>query len=244
MIFRFVCYVLAMSGRFGYVLPQRRMSRSKRAGLLFPVGQIHRSLRKTFGTARIGKMAPIYLTSVLEYTMAEIFDMAGHLVKMMSDRRTEQVITPRHIRLVIHNDDELREVFKGVILPSSGGGNLDKDYIRKMKFPAQEELDTEFEEEEEEVRDTRRTGVQQGSRASCLDSNGNVRKKKTSKHNCPQVIDLTPNSHDEEEEQSVRPKMKKTPKVPQVIDLTPNSHDEEEELSVRPKMKKTPKVSK
>ena len=159
-------------------------------------------------------MAPIYLTSVLEYTMAEIFDMAGHLVKMMTDRRSEQVITPRHIRLVIHNDDELREVFKGVILPSSGGGNLDRDYIRKMKFPAHEELDTELEEEEEEEdRDTRRTGVQQGSRASSLDSNANVRKKKDSDHYCSQVIDLTPNSHDEEEEQSVRPKMKKTPKV-------------------------------
>merc|ERR1712025_572812 len=38
--------------------------------------------------------------------------------------------------------------------------------------------------------------------------------------------------------------MKKTPKVPQVIDLTPNSHDEGEVQSARPKMKKTPKVSK
>ena len=48
-----------MAGRRGaYVVP-KRMSRSARAGLLFPVGQIHRNLRKRYSCQRVGKLVSL-----------------------------------------------------------------------------------------------------------------------------------------------------------------------------------------
>jgi histone H2A len=42
-------------------------SRSSRAGLQFPVGRIHRLLRKGHYAQRVGAGAPVYLAAVLEY---------------------------------------------------------------------------------------------------------------------------------------------------------------------------------
>ena len=49
-------------------------SRSAKAGLTFPVGRVHRLLRKGNYAQRIGSGAPVYLTSVLEYLAAEILN--------------------------------------------------------------------------------------------------------------------------------------------------------------------------
>uniref|UniRef100_A0A914VL74 Histone H2A n=1 Tax=Plectus sambesii TaxID=2011161 RepID=A0A914VL74_9BILA len=46
-------------------------SRSSRAGLQFPVGRIHRLLKKGNYAERIGAGAPVYLAAVLEYLVAE-----------------------------------------------------------------------------------------------------------------------------------------------------------------------------
>ncbi len=48
------------------------MSRSGRAGLVFPVGRIHRLLRKGNFAERIGGGAPVYLAAVMEYLVAEV----------------------------------------------------------------------------------------------------------------------------------------------------------------------------
>jgi len=153
-------------GRLGYVIPMR-LSRSRRAGLLFPVGQIHRSLRKRYNIARVGKMAPIYMTAVLEYTMAEILETAGVLSRLLTNRRhgEDLHITPRHIRLAIVNDEELSKVFDGAILPSSGGGNyISKKNIRQIKGTVDESSDDEKEVE-------RRKGGHKASRANSKNSN-------------------------------------------------------------------------
>ena len=42
------------------------MSRSSKAGLQFPVGRIHRLLRKGNYAQRVGAGAPVYLAAVLE----------------------------------------------------------------------------------------------------------------------------------------------------------------------------------
>uniref|UniRef100_A0A8B9HCJ2 Histone H2A n=1 Tax=Astyanax mexicanus TaxID=7994 RepID=A0A8B9HCJ2_ASTMX len=42
-------------------------TRSSRAGLQFPVGRVHRLLRKGNYAGRVGAGAPVYLTAVLEY---------------------------------------------------------------------------------------------------------------------------------------------------------------------------------
>ena len=50
-------------------------SRSAKAGLTFPVGRVHRLLRRGNYAQRIGSGAPVYLTAVLEYLAAEILEL-------------------------------------------------------------------------------------------------------------------------------------------------------------------------
>lgn len=52
-------------------------SRSDRSGLKFPVGRIHRILKKGQYAPRIGGGASVYLAAVLEYLSAEILELAG-----------------------------------------------------------------------------------------------------------------------------------------------------------------------
>ena len=64
-----------MSGRGkGKAKGTKSKSRSSRAGLQFPVGRIHRLLRKGNYAERVGAGAPVYLAAVLEYLSAEILE--------------------------------------------------------------------------------------------------------------------------------------------------------------------------
>merc|ERR1712013_521060 len=56
-------------------------SRSSRAGLQFPVGRIHRLLRKGNYAARVGAGVPVYMAAVMEYLAAEILELAGNAAR-------------------------------------------------------------------------------------------------------------------------------------------------------------------
>lgn len=56
-------------------------SRSNRAGLQFPVGRIHRLLRKGNYAERVGAGSPVYLGAVLEYLVAEVLELAGNAAR-------------------------------------------------------------------------------------------------------------------------------------------------------------------
>ena len=69
-----------MSGRGkGKAKGTKSKSRSSRAGLQFPVGRIHRLLRKGNYAERVGAGAPVYLAAVLEYLSAEILEFVHKL---------------------------------------------------------------------------------------------------------------------------------------------------------------------
>ena len=91
-------------------------TRSERAGLQFPVGRIHRFLRKGNYAQRVGSGAPVYLAAVLEYLTAEILELAGNAA---SDNK-KKTINPRHLLLAIRNDDELNKLLDKVIIASGG----------------------------------------------------------------------------------------------------------------------------
>ncbi|CAF1172424.1 unnamed protein product [Didymodactylos carnosus] len=91
-------------------------TRSSRAGLQFPVGRIHRLLRRGNYAERVGAGAPVYLSAVLEYLSAEILELAGNAAR---DNKKTRII-PRHLQLAIRNDEELNKLLSGVTIAQGG----------------------------------------------------------------------------------------------------------------------------
>merc|ERR1712047_187796 len=106
-----------MSGRGkGGKTKGKAKSRSSRAGLQFPVGRIHRLLRKGNYAERVGAGAPVYLAAVMEYLAAEVLELAGNAAR---DNKKTRII-PRHLQLAIRNDEELNKLLAGVTIAQGG----------------------------------------------------------------------------------------------------------------------------
>ncbi|TEB34361.1 histone-fold-containing protein [Coprinellus micaceus] len=75
----------------------KSQSRSSKAGLQFPVGRVHRLLKKGNYAQRVGAGAPVVLTRiaqstslpVLEYLAAEILELAGNAARDNKKHRIE-----------------------------------------------------------------------------------------------------------------------------------------------------------
>jgi len=106
-----------MSGRGkGGKSKGKARSRSSRAGLQFPVGRVHRFLRKGNYADRVGGGAPVYLAAVMEYLTAEILELAGNAARDNKKSR----INPRHLQLAVRNDEELNRLLGGVTIAQGG----------------------------------------------------------------------------------------------------------------------------
>uniref|UniRef100_A0AAX7UFB9 Macro domain-containing protein n=1 Tax=Astatotilapia calliptera TaxID=8154 RepID=A0AAX7UFB9_ASTCA len=93
-----------------------KLSRSARAGVIFPVGRMMRYLRIGTHKYRIGMGAPVYMAAVIEYLAAEILELAGNAARDNKKGR----ITPRHIKLAVANDEELNQLLRGVTISNGG----------------------------------------------------------------------------------------------------------------------------
>lgn len=91
-------------------------TRSRKAGIQFPVGRISRYLKKGKYATRVGAGAPVYLSAVMEYLAAEVLELAGNAAK---DNKKTRII-PRHIQLAVRNDDELGKMMSKAIISSGG----------------------------------------------------------------------------------------------------------------------------
>ncbi|ORY02411.1 histone-fold-containing protein [Basidiobolus meristosporus CBS 931.73] len=103
-------------GKSGKAVTGGSKSRSSKAGLQFPVGRIHRHLRKGNYSQRIAAGAPVYLAAVLEYLAAEILELAGNAAR---DNKKTRII-PRHLQLAIRNDEELNKLLSNVTIAQGG----------------------------------------------------------------------------------------------------------------------------
>lgn len=106
---------------------------SKKAGLIFSMTRVTRVI-KTLGTVsngpvRVGALASIALTAIIEYTTAEILELAGNASKDLRYKR----IKPRHILLAIMGDEELDNLFKGAYLFGGVIPSIHKTLIKKPK---------------------------------------------------------------------------------------------------------------
>merc|ERR1719221_1814904 len=94
----------------------KNLTRSARAGLMFPVGRIHRMTRAyVTGQKRVSGSVGIYASAVMEYLCAEVLELAGNVAKETNQKR----LTPRHLQLAIRGDNELNQLIKATI---AGGG--------------------------------------------------------------------------------------------------------------------------
>ncbi|XP_060572379.1 core histone macro-H2A.1-like isoform X2 [Ruditapes philippinarum] len=104
-----------MSGRGGKK-KVKILSKSARAGVLFPVARMQRYLKRDTHHFRIGAGAPVYMAAVIEYLTAEILELAGNAAR--DNKKTR--VTPRHILLAVANDEELHQMLKHVTIASGG----------------------------------------------------------------------------------------------------------------------------
>ncbi|ROT68958.1 hypothetical protein C7M84_012813 [Penaeus vannamei] len=96
-------------------IPHCHMS-MRPAGLQFPVGRIHRLLRKGNYAEVVCAGAPVYLAAVMEYLAAEVLELAGNAAR---DNKKTRII-PRHLQLAIRNDEELNKLLSGVTIAQGG----------------------------------------------------------------------------------------------------------------------------
>ena len=100
----------------GKVKSGNKQTRSKRAGLQFPVGRVHRYMRAGRHAARIAAGAPVYLAAVMEYLAAEVLELAGNAAR---DNKKARIV-PRHLQLAVRNDEELNKLLSGVTIAAGG----------------------------------------------------------------------------------------------------------------------------
>lgn len=102
----------------------KRISNSKRAGLIFPVKRVYKKL-KTFGK-RVMLNSCIEMAAILEYLVADLLDLSGEVTFSLD----KSMILPRHIYLAIQKDKELKALLDHVTLPDSG---VTEAFVQKHK---------------------------------------------------------------------------------------------------------------
>merc|ERR1712170_105784 len=94
----------------------KRITKSKRAGLQFPVARIYKMLKTQRISRRVSLSASVYLSAVLEYIMAELLEITGIVANDYAATR----LTSRHLKLALNRDSELQALFNNCIFRGSG----------------------------------------------------------------------------------------------------------------------------
>jgi len=137
-------------------------ARSEAAGLEFPVGRVHRYLRKGHYAARIDSDAPVYLAAVLEYLTAEILELAGNVAR---DNKKSRII-PSHLQLAVRNDEDLSKLLSGVTIAQGG-----------VLSNIQDVFDPNKAKTKDDILDRKRAGKKGGK----IGGNGDKKRKKKRK---------------------------------------------------------------
>ena len=104
-------------------IDKKSKSRSARAGVIFPVGRIHRHLKQGRYSERISSDAPVYMAAVLQQVVEEIFKEANS----RKDNKATKRLVPNNILTAIRKDKELNAIFEGVVIRDGGVPRADKE---------------------------------------------------------------------------------------------------------------------
>ena len=94
----------------------QKKTRENKAGLNFNVGRIKRQMKEKKLAQRVGAMAPVYMTAVLEYLAAELLELAGNATITAKKQR----ITPRAVFLAVKEDTELDQLLSDTMISNGG----------------------------------------------------------------------------------------------------------------------------
>ena len=93
-------------------------SRSKKAGLIFPIGRVGSLLRRGQYARRVGASSAVYLAAVLEYLTAELLELT---VKAAAQQKNKSKrLSPRTLTLAVRHDDDLGALLQNVTLSRGG----------------------------------------------------------------------------------------------------------------------------
>lgn len=95
---------------------KKAVSKSKKAGIFFPVSKFLNKMKKANPRLTVRSVSSVLLTSVIEYLVAEILELAGNVSSQFHRKR----ITPRDIFLAIKTDEEFEKYFANTTLMQGG----------------------------------------------------------------------------------------------------------------------------
>ncbi len=117
---------------------KKSVSRAQKAGIVFPCARIGKSLKKDGRSKRVATTSSICIAAALEYTCAEIVELAVEKCKKDNRKR----VSPQDVVRAIRADPELHRLTSGMVL--SAGETMRK--ISKQVAPAAVERNPEEEE--------------------------------------------------------------------------------------------------
>lgn len=136
-----------------------RVLKSRKAGLIFPVGRVLSLMKKRRYADRISPNCAVTICAVLEYLTSEILEISGErTISTESDLANKTMIKPRHICLAVKGDYEMNKAIgPDVIIPMGGviphieeaiqkhkrNGRIKNSVVEKMK-------DAEADDDEED----------------------------------------------------------------------------------------------
>lgn len=94
----------------------KRKTTRRNSPLLFPAHLARRFLRKGKYAHRIRRKAGVSLAAVIQYLTIELLGLSGQIAVKLGAKR----ISPRHIFLAMHLDDEFKELCSHIIMAQGG----------------------------------------------------------------------------------------------------------------------------
>lgn len=77
-----------------------KLSRSSRAGVIFPVGRMMRYLRRGTHKYRIGMGAPVYMAAVIEYLAGNYYFHDVNTQPRLWAHKSDDLLTPRKLLIL------------------------------------------------------------------------------------------------------------------------------------------------
>lgn len=94
----------------------RRVSKTEKSGLGFPVARIKSMLRVHNYGRRISDTGAVFMAAILEYITAEILELSLNAARSNGSSR----INPKQVNLVLKTDEDLSRNFMSSTIPRAG----------------------------------------------------------------------------------------------------------------------------